>query len=167
MVQPFSSFAQGRLIDVPYKFQFVKLYHEQLNICCKKNQQQACKPGSVSVRLHRCLSFIYDPCRHEPLSFYPPAQTDRLLFLFAGIHELSTPGMHSTDVTTGLVGSCPTFSPLPLSSGRLFSSALSDPRESLLVRKRDVLRCPDFPLAINGQRQAGLLLVVGKVTKKC
>lgn len=47
------------------------------------------------------------------LSFHPPARTGRPLFFFAGLHELSTSGMHSTSVATGLVGSCPAFSPLP------------------------------------------------------
>ena len=48
---------------------------------------------------------------------------------------------------------------------RLFSSARSDPREPLPVRKRDALCCPDFPLLclVSGrtqaeQRQAGSLI---------
>ena len=60
-----------------------------------------------------CLSFIQDLRHRRPLSFYPPARAGRPLFVFAGLHELSASGMHSTSVTTGLVGSCPAFSPLP------------------------------------------------------
>ena len=96
-----------------------------------------------------------------------------LSFMFAGLHELSTPGVHSTDITAGLVSSCLTFSPLPLPGrgfppfrfGRLFSSVLSGPCGPLPVRKRDALCCPDFPLPLpslrggKGQRQAGSLLM--------
>ena len=47
---------------------------------------------------------------------------------------------------------------------RLFSSARSDPREPLPVRKRNALCCPDFPLAsVGGQRQAGSLFLTAKV----
>ena len=38
---------------------------------------------------------------------------------FAGLHELSTPGVHSTDIAAGLVSSCLTFSPLPISTFQL------------------------------------------------
>lgn len=75
--------------------------------------------------------------------------------LFAGIHELSTPGMHSIDVTTNLVGSYPAFSPLPSLRRRLFSSAFTDPCESLSVRKRDALCCPDFPLVYSSAEPNG------------
>lgn len=34
----------------------------------------------------------------------------------AGLHDLATSSAHSTCVTAGLVGSCPTFSPLPSDS---------------------------------------------------
>ena len=73
--------------------------------------------------------------------------------------------MHSTDITISLVGSYPTFSPLPV-VWRLFSSALSDPHESLPVRKRNALCCPDFPLASKDQRQAEPLFSVTKIRIK-
>ena len=59
------------------------------------------------------MPFIYEQRHRCPLSFYPPAWTGRPLFVFAGLHELSTPGVHSIDITADLVGSYPTFSPLP------------------------------------------------------
>ena len=52
-------------------------------------------------------------------------------------------------VTIRLVGSYPTFSPLPAlhrQSGRFFSSARIHPRERLPIKKRTALCCPDFPL---------------------
>lgn len=135
-----------------------------------------------SLRVERRLSFIYDGRRRPPLSFYPPARTGRPLFCFAGLHELSTPGVHSIDITADLVSSCLTFSPLPLSTSqhfnvitfqrfnisgrRLFSSALTDPCGPLPVRKRDALRCPDFPLLLLEQRQAGSLNYLGQRYEK-
>ena len=94
-----------------------------------------------------CLPFIQHLCRHRHLSFYPPAWTGRPLVVFAGLHELSAPGMYSTNVTIGLVGSYSTFSPLLWRAERLFSSTSTDPCEPLSVRKRGTLCCPDFPLA--------------------
>ena len=38
---------------------------------------------------------------------------------FAGLHELSTPGVHSIDITADLVSSYLTFSPLPHGRGGL------------------------------------------------
>ena len=46
----------------------------------------------------------------------PPSRLCRLVSSIssAGLHELSTPGVHSTGIAAGLVGSYPTFSPLPV-----------------------------------------------------
>ena len=78
----------------------------------------------------------------------PPSQC------VAGLHELSAPGMYSTSVTTGLVGSYSTFSPLPLKNKwRLFSSTLIHPCERLPVKKQNALCCPDFPLALRACAQ--------------
>ncbi len=80
--------------------------------------QPTYKPGSVRhegalviypVRMSPSVSQRLLPCA---LSFYPPPRTSRPDN--AGIRELSTPGVHSTYVTTRLVGSYPTFSPLPM-----------------------------------------------------
>lgn len=118
-------------------------------------------------RMYRCLPFIYCHRHRRPLSFYPPARTDSPLSVCAGLHELSTPGMHSTNVAIGLVLTPPSH---PYRQGRrLFSSASTDPRESLSVRKRDVLRCPDFPPVVkhvHDQRQTKLLpYLLAKVRK--
>ena len=91
----------------------------------------------------RCLPFIYDTTLAVPLSFYPPARAGRPLSPLrpddrsrrvAGLHELSTSGVHSTYVAIRLVGSYPTFSPLPKRFRRLFSSARASPRGLLPVR---------------------------------
>ena len=89
----------------------------------------------------------------------------------AGLHELSAPGVHGPHVAMRPVGSYPTFSPLPrLVAGRLFSSALPDPRGPLPVKKRVALCCPDFPpappLARSARgRPSGCLPLKGEVTK--
>lgn len=82
--------------------------------------QWDCKPGSVPP-LKRCLPFIYCRGLPQPLSSYPPAWTSSPLLgscrgttLIAGLRELSTSSAHSPYVATRLVGSCPTFSPLPV-----------------------------------------------------
>ena len=83
----------------------------------------------------------------------------------AGIRELSTSGVHSTHVAIRLVGSCPTFSPLPFNEERrLFSSPLLNPHGLLAVNKWDALCCPDFPLSPRGQRQTVRLLSACKDT---
>ena len=90
----------------------------------------------------------------------------------AGLHELSAPGVHGPHVAMRPVGSYPTFSPLPrLVAGRLFSSALPDPRGPLPVKKRVALCCPDFPpappLARSARgRPSGCLPLKGEGTKK-
>ena len=58
-----------------------------------------------------CPSFIYDTCHHVPQAFYPLPWAG---YPHSGsIHELAAPKMHSQRVATLLVGSYPTFSPLP------------------------------------------------------
>lgn len=65
----------------------------------------------------------------------------------AGIRELSAPDVHSRCVATPLVSSYLTFSPLLLREERFFSSTRLSPRGLLPIKKRDALRCPDFPHA--------------------
>lgn len=68
-----------------------------------------------------------------------------------GLRELSASEAHSPHVAARLVGSYPTFSPLPALRAkrhrRLFSSALLSSRELLPIKKRNALCCPDFPPA--------------------
>jgi len=49
-----------------------------------------------------------------------PSDSDGPPFVSAGLRELSTPRMHSTDVTARLVSSYLTFSPLPAEAGGYF-----------------------------------------------
>ena len=86
-------------------------------------KQRTCKPGSVmlsySIVCHQSRPYITAWLRplEEPRN--PPSGSGGQPS-DAGIHELATSRMHSTCVTTGLVGSCPAFSPLPLCSGGYF-----------------------------------------------
>jgi len=48
----------------------------------------------------------------------------------AGLHELATSNVHSICVTTDLVGSYPTFSPLPFKAVIFFCTAQSSPTAS-------------------------------------
>ena len=109
------------------------------------------KRDSESVsRVLCCMAVpvIYPGCKSPCTSIVLPSGSDGSPS-DAGIRELSTPGVHGICVTTDPVGSYPTFSPLPRTqTRRLFSSALSDPHESLPVRKRVTLCCPDFPPAV-------------------
>ena len=79
------------------------------------------------------------------LASYPPAR--------AGYPQtpvymlLQLPRQTARCVTTRLVSSYLTFSPLPLRKRRLFSSPLLNPHGLLAVNKWDALCCPDFPLS--------------------
>ena len=73
------------------------------------------KPGFVTSHAGR-LPFIYDRRHRRPLSFYPP--TRKGLPSSVGLHELSTSGVHSTNVAIGLVSPYLTFSPLPGRKGK-------------------------------------------------
>ncbi len=129
-----------------------------------------CRRSARCAMAQRCLSFIYGVCRHTSLSFYPltclAAGTGRPP-CNASLYELSASGVHSPCVATRLVGSYPTFSPLPAgfplkkreTRRRLFSSALANPREFLPVKKRSALCCPDFPLAPQGRKRQTARLV--------
>ena len=46
-----------------------------------------------------------------------PSDVGRATLLNAGLHDLTTPKMHSTHIAIRLVGSYPTFSPLPFRCG--------------------------------------------------
>ena len=114
-----------------------------------------------------CLSFIYEQCRHCPLSFYPPAWTGRPLSLltcakqsFAGLHELSTLGVHSIDITADLVSSCLTFSPLPLEGGGYFLLHLLTLADHFPLGSGMPCVARTF-LSLLWQRQAGSLSVSG------
>lgn len=73
----------------------------------------------ADLRMRR-LSFIYCAGRPTPPAFYPPSLPAWTLGgqpSADGIHELATPGWHSTTVARRLVVSCTAFSPLPPTVG--------------------------------------------------
>lgn len=128
-----------------------------------KKNQSAYKPGSV-------LTYLFEMRSACHLS--APAVTDVLYRSTlqrvvnntensdeqpsnVGIHELSTSDVYSPHVTTWLVSSYLTFSPLPsvciqqsIHNGRFFSSTLVHPRGRLPIKKQNALCCPDFPPAL-------------------
>ena len=59
---------------------------------------------------------------------------------------LQLPGRTAHGVTTRLVGSYPTFSPLPrVSEAVIFFCVFPAVTDTLHINKRDALCCPDFP----------------------
>ncbi len=122
----------------------------------KKGKQTAYKPDSVRRDPHRGesharLPFIYGKAS-PPASIVLPSSSDGPPSN-AGIHELSTSGVHSTKChhwPGGLLPRLLTLTSSPsltsLRGGntgrRSFSSALADPRGPLPVRKRN---CPSLP----------------------
>ena len=119
----------------------------------RKKGQSDYKPGSVR---RDAASVIYlSPCRrwslrgdsNSGISFYPPTQGlsthSNEQPSGVGLHELSASDVHSPHVTMTAGELLPHL--LTLTRRRLFSSALICPRGQLSVRKRNALRCPDFP----------------------
>ena len=120
------------------------------------------EPGSVPIVL-RLMGACHLSTTTITGSLYRSTLQRRLLTIWTGrpqsvgIRELSSSDVHSTTVASRLVGSYPTFSPLPLMAQspawsrsalfprRLFSSTLISPRGLLDVTQRNALCCPDFP----------------------
>ena len=71
----------------------------------------AYKPGSVSLRTGESVIYLRLPSPTG--SSGPPSDVGRATLVDAGLHDLTTPKMHSPYITIRLVGSYPTFSPLP------------------------------------------------------
>lgn len=118
--------------------------------------------GGGQIKRLRCLSFIQNVCHHTSPAFYPLSWTGyphqqqrphRSIHVIAidSIYELAAPKVHSRCVTTPLVGSCPTFSPLPSpvsEQGGCFLLHYLAVTDHLYIGKWDALRCPDFPLVL-------------------
>ena len=111
-----------------------------MNVIVSAKKQWTCKPGSVhapkggachlsTTRLSPCLPAVG---LRPPASYRSTLRLGRAalspwccrslcgargLLGFAGLRELSASGVHSTHVAMCLVGSCPTFSPLPSPDG--------------------------------------------------
>ena len=81
---------------------------------------------------------------------------------------LQLPGRTAHGVTTRLVGSCPTFSPLPrLNEAVIFFCVTPAVADTLHINKRDALCCPDFPHTPRGsKRQTVQLLSVYKISAR-
>ena len=94
----------------------------------EKKKQWFYKPGSVHNKMHKSICMqVIAACHLSTIGvttnlYRSTLQLRRTAFSnlrpqgcrnSAGIRELSTSGVHSTHVAIRLVGSCPTFSPLP------------------------------------------------------
>ena len=124
-----------------------------LSNCCtftlfllhKKRKQLAYKPGSVlhEKSLQR-LSFIC-ACRYrQTIAVYPPARASNPQTLVYMTLQLL--GRTARSVTTRLVGSYSTFSPLPrLNEAVVFFCVFPAVTDTLHIHKQDALCCPDFP----------------------
>ena len=79
---------------------------------------------------------------------------------------LQLPGRTAQDVTIRLVGSYPTFSPLPRLNGAVVffyvSPAVTD---TLHINKRDALCCPDFPHTLRESKRQTVQLLFFVVVK--
>ena len=111
----------------------------------KKKKQSACKPGSVP-RMKRSACHLSTPCVTVRLYRSTLRLGRAALSCGAGIRELSTSRMHGPDVAIRPVGSYPPSHPYRPCGRRFFSSARSNPRGLLPVKKWNALCCPDFPL---------------------
>ena len=111
----------------------------------KKEKQLAYKPGSV------LWAKTYSVCHLSVLdvaviaiAVYPPARASNPqtpVYM-----TLQLPGRTARGVTTRLVGSYPTFSPLPHVCGAvIFFCVYPAVADTLHINKRAALRCPDFP----------------------
>ena len=73
---------------------------------------------------------------------------------------LQLPGRTARGVTTRLVGSYPTFSPLPRICGAvIFFCVYPAVADTLHINKRDALRCPDFPHTPRGSKRQTVQLL--------
>lgn len=66
----------------------------------------------------RRVSVIYLRSLSPVSSSGLPSDVGRATLVNAGLHDLTTPKMHSPHIAIRLVGSYPTFSPLPLRCGQ-------------------------------------------------
>ena len=106
----------------------------------------AYKPGSVLQREYPCSAchLSVPDVAVIAIAVYPPARASNPqtpVYM-----TLQLPGRTAHGVTTSLVGSYPTFSPLPyLHEAVIFFCVLPAVADTLHINKRDALCCPDFP----------------------
>ena len=124
----------------------------------KKEKQTACKPGSVTLQAGE--SVIYLRLASPSGSSGLPSDVGRATLLDAGLHDLTTPKMHSPYIAARLVGSYPAFSPLPPGPGGgcflLHCSVLAG---SFLLGSRMLCVARTFLFYQRYQRQTGRLLL--------
>ena len=96
-----------------------------------------------------------------------PSDVGRATLVNAGLHDLTTPKMHSPHIAIRLVGSYPTFSPLPPGGGGYFLLHYSTLTDSFLLGSRMlcVARTFLFYYIIMYQRQTDRLLSSCKGTQ--
>ena len=124
-------------------------------------KKESSQPISRVLSSHESdgLSFILVECCHPTLAFYPVARTSSpqaLLYM-----NLQLPRCTAAVSPQSLVGSYPTFSPLPhlqflnfyiFRRGGCFLLHYSTLADCFYIRKWNALCCPDFPLAYRCRR---------------
>ena len=130
----------------------------------KKRKQYTYKPGSVPLK---GVSVIYLRPLSPISSSGLPSDVGRATLVNAGLHDLTTPKMHSPHIAIRLVGSYPTFSPLPPGGGGYFLLHYSTLTDSFLLGSRMlcVARTFLFYYIIMYQRQTDRLLSSCKGTQ--
>ena len=79
---------------------------------------RGCLAGSVTLQAGESVIYLLLPSPTG--SSGPPSDVGRATLVNAGLHDLTTPKMHSPHIAIRLVGSYPTFSPLPPGGGGYF-----------------------------------------------
>ena len=128
------------------------------------NEKSSRSISRVPFSASKCkVSVIYLHSLSPVSSSGLPSDVGRATLLNAGLHDLTTPKMHSPHITTRLVGSYPAFSPLQ-STGDcgcflLHYSAFAD---SFPLGSRMLCVARTFLLYILYQRQTDRLLFCGQ-----
>ena len=142
---------QPLLVDAPYMFY---TYHVI-------QKEKASEPVSrVLCPCERMLVIYLRTVSPLPSIVLPSSSSGPPSLLVAGLHELSTPGVHSIDITADLVSSCLTFSPLPLEGGGYFLLHLLTLADHFPLGSGMPCVARTF-LSLLWQRQAGSLSVSG------
>ena len=100
----------------------------------KRKKQLVCKPGSVSYINKTSVIYLILPSPTGSSGL--PSDVGRATLVNAGLHDLTTPKMHSPHIAIRLVGSYPTFSPLPPGGGGYFLLHYSTLTDSFLLGSR-------------------------------
>ena len=132
------------------------------------NEKSSRSISRVPFSASKCkVSVIYLHSLSPVSSSGLPSDVGRATLLNAGLHDLTTPKMHSPHIAIRLVGSYPTFSPLPPGGGGYFLLHYSTLTDSFLLGSRMlcVARTFLFYYIIMYQRQTDRLLSSCKGTQ--